>query len=80
MVVPAAAVVYRSEVTAVYTMDEEGRISFRHIRLGGPLGEEYLAVLAGLQVGDRVALDPVQAGVALKQHRAEQMQQGQGHE
>jgi len=79
LVVPAAAVVYRSEVTAVYTIDEDGRISFRHIRLGGPLGEEHMAVLAGLQVGDRVALDPVQAGVELKKQRAQQMQDA-GHE
>ena len=70
LVVPAEAVAYRSEVTAVYVVDEEGRVRFRHIRLGGTLGEEYSIVLAGLQVGDRVALDPVKAGVELKKQRA----------
>ncbi len=70
LVIPARAVAYRSEVTAVYVLDEEGRIGFRHVRLGGPLGEEHLVVLAGLQVGERVALDPVQAGVELKKQRS----------
>jgi len=69
LVIPAQAVAYRSEVTAVYVVDEEGRISFRHIRLGGPLGEDHVGVLAGLSVGERVALDPVAAGVALKRQR-----------
>lgn len=72
LVVPSEAVAYRSEVTAIYVVDEEGRISFRHLRLGGALGEEYRIVLAGLQVGDRVALDPVQAGVQLKNQRKSQ--------
>lgn len=70
LAVPAEAVVYRSEVTAVYVIDETGRISFRYVRLAGALNEAYVSVLAGLQVGDRVALDPVRAGAELKRQRA----------
>ncbi len=69
LVIPAQAVAYRSEVTAVYVVDEDGVIHFRHVRLGGPLDDEHVAVLAGLQDGERVALDPVKAGVALKRQR-----------
>jgi len=66
LLVPAAAVVYRSELTAVYVVDEQGRIHFRHLRVGREAGNGYLIVLAGLQPGDRIALDPIAAGVALK--------------
>ena len=80
LVVPVESVVFRSEVTAVYTVDDDGLIHFRYIRPGGPLGERWLAVLAGLSVGDRVALDPVKAGVELKKQRAARMAQEQPHE
>lgn len=68
LVVPHVAVVHRSEVTGVYVIDAQGKVSLRHIRLGGYVGEQRI-VLAGLHVGDRVALDPVAAGVVLKQQR-----------
>jgi len=71
LVVPARAVVYRSEVTAVYVVGPDGRVQFRHVRLGRPTGDGDVAVLAGLVSEERVALDPVAAGVALKRQRAE---------
>jgi RND family efflux transporter MFP subunit len=69
LTIPEAAVVYRSEVTGAYVVDEDGRIGFRLIRLGRPL-EGALRVLAGLTEGERVALDPIAAGVALKAQAA----------
>ncbi len=75
LAVPASAVVYRSEVTAVYVRDEEHKIHFRYIRLGDPLSEEVMTVLSGLQVGDEVFLDPIAAGVALKQQRQNECQE-----
>ncbi len=66
LVVPKEAVVYRSEVTGVYAVDEEERISFRHVRVGRALGDT-LVVLTGLRDGDRVALDPVAAGIGLRE-------------
>lgn len=68
LTVPKAAVTYRSEVTAVYVVDAQNRISFRQIRLGRELPDGRVEVLAGLSAGERVALDPVQAGVYLKEH------------
>jgi len=69
LVAAKAAVVYRSEVTGVYVIDGEGRLHFRQVRLGRDLGES-LVVLSGLSEGERVALDPIAAGVALKAQAA----------
>jgi RND family efflux transporter MFP subunit len=65
LTVPAKAVVLRSEVTAVYVVADDGRVSFRQIRAGRATGEDTV-VLAGLGAGERVALDPIAAGVVLK--------------
>jgi RND family efflux transporter MFP subunit len=65
LVVPKKAVVYRSEVTGVYVLGSDGRLHFRQIRVGRAL-DHALVVLAGLDEGERVALDPIMAGVRLK--------------
>lgn len=79
LIAPASAVVYRSEVTGVYVLDEDQKIRFRYVRLGDALGEEAVTVLSGLQEGDEVFLDPIAAGVELKRQR-QQAQESQGHE
>jgi RND family efflux transporter MFP subunit len=58
--VPRAAVLKRSEVTAVYVVDASGAAHLRQVRLGAVAGDA-VQVLAGLQRGERVALDPVAA-------------------
>lgn len=60
--VPAEAVLRRGEVTAVYVREGEG-FRMRQIRLGEPLREGRAEVLAGVQEGELVALDPVRASV-----------------
>jgi len=65
LLVPRAAVVRRSEVTAVYVVDEQGRARLRQIRLGSAGDEASVEVLAGLKPGERVALEPVKAGMTL---------------
>lgn len=79
LTVPAAAVVHRSEVTAVYVVGDDGQVRFRQVRLGRELPNAYV-VLAGLTVGERVALDPIAAGVELKSQSAARHAGGQGHE
>jgi RND family efflux transporter MFP subunit len=74
LTVPKAAVVYRSEVTGVYVVSD-GRVHFRQVRLGRDLGD-VLVVLAGLTEGERVALDPIAAGVALKAQAAQEKHDG----
>lgn len=69
LVVPKQAVVYRSEVTGVYVQNGDGRLHFRQVRLGRDLGDA-LVVLSGVTEGERVALDPIAAGVALKAQAA----------
>ncbi|MBW9262654.1 MAG: efflux RND transporter periplasmic adaptor subunit [Candidatus Thiodiazotropha sp. (ex. Lucinisca nassula)] len=71
LVVPREAVVYRSEVTAVYVLGSDGRVHFRHIRAGHPVSEDVLSVIAGLSAGEQVILDPVAAATELKQQLAE---------
>jgi len=65
VMVPARAVVERSEVTAVYTLSADGRITMRQVRLGDRFGDR-LEILSGVVAGDRVALDPLAAAKDLE--------------
>jgi len=69
LVVPLSTVVLRSEVVAVYVVDGDGLVHFRHIRLGSPAGPAHVSVLSGLDAGELVATDPVAAGILLKSQR-----------
>lgn len=60
LLVPNRSIVERSEVTAVYTVDENDRTVMRQVRLGDRFGDQT-EILAGLSAGDRVALDPLAA-------------------
>ena len=62
--VPSLAVITRSELTAVYVVDGSGRAALRQVRLGHRQGERS-EILAGLEAGEKVALDPL---AAAKQH------------
>ena len=64
LLVPAAAVMRRSELSAVYVSDGDN-VSLRQVRLGRRYGES-IEILAGLVEGESVALDPVRAGIWLK--------------
>lgn len=63
LVIPNAAILRRSEVTGVYVIDAKGDAQFRQVRLGEPAGEGFREVLAGVVPGDKVALEPVKAGM-----------------
>ena len=62
-VVPGAAILRRGELTAVYVVAGNG-FSLKAVRLGADHGADGVEVLAGLLESDRVALDPVKAGLA----------------
>jgi RND family efflux transporter MFP subunit len=72
MLVPASAIVRRSELTAVYVVgagaDSGAGVRLRQVRIGGRFGER-VEVLSGLGIGERIAIDPVAAGVYLEQRR-----------
>lgn len=68
LLIPSKAVLRRSEVVAVYVVDDKGAVKLRQVRLGEPSGQDEIEVLAGLSPGEKVALDPVKAGMSgLKQ-------------
>jgi len=68
LVVPASAVLRRGELTAVYVVTARGEgqpagFALRAVRTGAAQGDG-VEILAGLKAGDRVALDPVRAGLS----------------
>lgn len=64
LLVPAEAIVRRSELSGVYVMDGDD-VALRQVRLGRKNGNS-IEVLAGLSAGEVVATDPVAAGIYLK--------------
>jgi HlyD family secretion protein len=64
LLVPRAAVVRRSELTAVYVVEDRGEARLRQVRLGTEGDASFVEVLAGLRAGEHVALEPVKAGMA----------------
>lgn len=66
LLVPRSAVVERSEMRALYVVAPDGRVSLRQVRLGHVV-DDRVEVLAGLKPGERVAADPVAAGLRARQ-------------
>jgi RND family efflux transporter MFP subunit len=64
LVIPDSAVLRRSEVVAVYVVDEKGGVKLRQVRLGETTANGSVEVLAGLNPGEKVALDPIKAGIS----------------
>ncbi|MBT8091691.1 MAG: efflux RND transporter periplasmic adaptor subunit [Gammaproteobacteria bacterium] len=67
LLIPAAAVIRRSELSAAYVVRDDG-VLLRQLRLGRRYGDS-IEVLAGLDAGEAVALDPVRAGIFLKEQQ-----------
>jgi RND family efflux transporter MFP subunit len=65
LTVPAATVMRRGEVTAVYVQSGEG-FRLRQIRPGEAVEDGRIEVLAGLNEGEVVALDPIKASLQRK--------------
>jgi RND family efflux transporter MFP subunit len=68
LLVPAEAVFHRSELTAVYRV-VGGNVLLQQVRAGRRYGDR-IEILAGLEPDDVVAIDPVRAGVYLKENPA----------
>lgn len=62
LVVPEAAVLKRSEVTAVYVLPEGRPAQLRQVRLGERVGDGMVEILAGVREGELIAVDPVSTG------------------
>jgi RND family efflux transporter MFP subunit len=64
LMLPKQSLVSRGEVSAVYVVSDQG-IGFRAVRVGQLINDKFV-VLSGLSVNEKIALDPLQAGIALK--------------
>jgi RND family efflux transporter MFP subunit len=65
LLVPTRALLRRSEVTGVYVVSADGEVRLRQVRAGNTFGDRT-EILAGLSTGERIALDPVRAGIYVK--------------
>lgn len=70
LLVPREAIVHRSEVTGAYVIDDQGQLQLRQLRIGEQYPDGMIEVLAGLQAGEKVALDPVRATAVYKEQWA----------
>ncbi len=79
LVIPASAVLRRSEVVAVYVVDDKGMVMLRQVRLGESAGQNEIEILSGLNAGEKVALEPVKAGMSQKtEDRRQKAESGAG--
>lgn len=60
-VVPNSAIVYRGSLPAVYVQSTLGKRELRVLRLGQPMSDDRIAILAGLNGGERVINNPTKA-------------------
>lgn len=65
LLVPRMALVTRSEINALYLRASDGRLIFRQVRPGNQYADQ-VEILAGLDAGETVVLDPVGAGIEIK--------------
>ena len=70
LTVPPQAVVRRGEVAAVYVLDAKDQPRLRQVRLGEPVVGGEIEIMAGLAAGDKVSLEPIKSGIALRQAAA----------
>ena len=75
LTIPQEAIVRRSEVTGVYVVGDEGRVRLRQIRAGRVVDGDTV-VLSGLMAGERVARDPIAAGIRLKEQARARLRRG----
>jgi len=69
LLIPTSAVAYRGEVRAVYIV-KAGQLSMRQIRAGRTYSDK-IEVLAGLQEGEAIAINPIEAAILLKEKQAQ---------
>ncbi|MCB1733575.1 MAG: efflux RND transporter periplasmic adaptor subunit [Gammaproteobacteria bacterium] len=67
LLIPHRAVVYRGDVTGAYVIGEDGHPRLRMLRVGKVQDGDLIEVLSGLDAGERIAVDPIRAGVQLKE-------------
>lgn len=66
LLVPSQAIVQRSELMALYVVNEKNQVQLRQVRIGKHYPGDQTEILAGLSDGEQIALDPVAATIYLK--------------
>ncbi len=57
-IIPESAVMWRGSLPAVYVVSNDNQNQLRMVRLGSRLKGNRVSVLSGLQVGDRIRMNP----------------------
>jgi len=65
LLVPISALAQRGEVTGIYVV-ENSLITFRYVKSGRVHGDGRVEIHAGLEPGEKISLNPVEAGILLK--------------
>lgn len=63
LVVPVSSILRRSELTGVYVIPANNKAQLRQVRIGKNLANGWIEVLAGVNDGERIALEPIAAGL-----------------
>jgi len=71
LVVPEQALVQRGEVTGLYIVDNNNRVTFRYVRAATRTAEGLISLVSGADAGEKVALDTVQAARVYKEQTPE---------
>ncbi len=66
--IPKSAIIQRSEVTGVYVVYPDDQVRLRLVRTGSVFDNQYIEVLAGLDKGEKIAVNPVLAGQKIKEN------------
>jgi RND family efflux transporter MFP subunit len=66
LTIPQSALAPRSEIRGVYVVGAQGDVRYRQVRPGERFAGGLVEILAGLQEGEQVALDPAAAVLRLK--------------
>ena len=71
LAIPRTALLQRSELSAVYVLSDGGQVNLRQVRPGRVLEDrKQVEILAGLEAGEQVILDPLAAQKRLAGQRA----------
>lgn len=70
-VIPDSAVLWRGSLPAVYVATDDDKAELRLIRLGDYVGSHEVAVLSGLQIGERIYVSPPGGAAPGWSHRGE---------
>jgi multidrug efflux pump subunit AcrA (membrane-fusion protein) len=70
-VIPDSAVLWRGSLPAVYVATDDDKAELRLIRLGDYVGSREVAVLSGLQIGERIYVSPPGEAAPGWSHRGE---------